>query len=337
MKKALITGITGQDGSYLAEFLLEKGYAVYGMTRRTSSVNTDRIQHLNFDPHDPNSRLHLISGDLADYASLCRVITEVEPDEVYNLAAQSHVKVSFELPEQTADVVALGTQRMLEALKQSGSKAKFYQASSSEMFGNHPKNPIQEGTPFRPCSPYATSKVFAYWTTVNYRESYGIFACNGILFNHESPRRGENFVTRKITLGVASIVAGKQKVIHLGNLDSKRDWGYAPDYVQAMWLMLQQDKPDDYIVATGEGHSVKEFLHEAFAYVGLDWQKHVNVDPRYFRPHEVHYLLGDASRAKDKLGWSPSISFKDLVHRMVEADLERVARKDYQPLEEETA
>ncbi len=335
MKKALITGVTGQDGSYLAEFLLQKGYTVYGLVRRASAANTGRIAHFCQDPHDSATQFHLVHGDLTDAASLRRILSEVNPDEIYNLAAQSHVMVSFELPVYTGDVVALGTVRILESMREIGSKARFYQASSSEMYGNGSKNAIHEGTSFRPSSPYAISKVHSYWTTVNYRESYGNFACNGILFNHESPRRGETFVTRKITLGVANIVAGKQDFIHLGNLDAKRDWGYAPDYVKAMWLMLQQENPDDYVIASGEAHSVKEFLHEAFAHAGLDWQKHVRIDPRYFRPTEVHALLGDATKAKERLGWTPSTSFKELVHAMVEADLQLIQEKRLPALEEE--
>jgi GDPmannose 4,6-dehydratase len=315
MKKAVITGITGQDGSYLAEFLLEKGYEVHGLVRRSSSFNTWRIDHVR-------DRLVLHYGDLVDQNSLVRIFASVGPDEVYNLAAQSHVKVSFEMPEYTTDVTAMGVLRVLDAVRELGLKTRVYQAGSSEMFGLIQENPQTERTPFHPRSPYGVAKVFGHWTSVNYRESYGIHVSNGILFNHESPRRGENFVTRKITLGLAAIKKGKAKSLHLGNLDAKRDWGYAKDYVEAMWLMLQQDTPDDYVVATGETHSVKEFLEEAFSGQGLHWKDHVVIDPRFFRPAEVDLLLGDATKARTKLGWTPQVSFKQLVRLMVEADLE---------------
>ncbi|WP_244346331.1 GDP-mannose 4,6-dehydratase [Thermus thermophilus] len=330
MKKALITGITGQDGSYLAELLLQKGYEVHGIIRRASTFNTDRIDHLYKDPHDPEARLFLHYGDLTDGTGLRRILEKVQPDEVYNLGAQSHVKVSFEQPEYTADVVATGTLRLLEALrdyiKVSGKEVRIYQAGSSEMFGASPP-PQNEKTPFYPRSPYAAAKVAAYWYAVNYREAYGLFICNGILFNHESPRRGETFVTRKITRAVGRIKMGLQKKLYLGNLEAKRDWGYAGDYVEAMWLMLQQSEPDDYVIATGESHSVREFLEEAFGYVGLDWRRYVEVDPRYFRPTEVDHLQGDATKARAKLGWRPKVSFKELVRMMVDHDLE-LARQE---------
>ncbi|ADL07286.1 GDP-mannose 4,6-dehydratase [Thermosediminibacter oceani] len=324
MKKALITGITGQDGSYLTEFLLNKGYEVHGIIRRASTFNTDRIDHIYRDPHDQEARLFLHYGDLTDGTGLRRILEKVQPDEVYNLAAQSHVKVSFEQPEYTADVVATGTLRLLEALrdyiKVSGREVRFYQAGSSEMFGASPP-PQNEKTPFYPRSPYAVSKVAAYWYAVNYREAYGMFICNGILFNHESPRRGETFVTRKITRAATRIKLGLQDKLYLGNLDAKRDWGYAGDYVEAMWLMLQQNEPDDYVIATGESHSVREFLEEAFGLLGLDWRQYVEIDPRYFRPTEVEFLLGDSTKARQKLGWKPKVTFKDLVKMMVEHDL----------------
>ena len=330
MKKALITGITGQDGSYLAEFLLSKGYEVHGIIRRASTFNTDRIDHLYKDPHDPEARLFLHYGDLTDGTGLRRILEKVQPDEIYNLAAQSHVKVSFEEPEYTADVVATGTLRLLEALRDymqvSGKAVRFYQAGSSEMFGAAPP-PQSEKTPFYPRSPYAVAKVAAYWYAVNYREAYGMFIANGILFNHESPRRGETFVTRKITRAAGRIKLGLQKKLYLGNLDAKRDWGYAGDYVEAMWLMLQQSEPDDYVVATGESYSVREFLEEAFGLLGLDWKEYVEIDPRYFRPAEVDFLLGDPSKAREKLGWKPKVSFKELVKMMVEHDLE-LARQE---------
>ncbi len=330
MKRALITGITGQDGSYLAEFLLEKGYEVHGIIRRASTFSTARIDHLYRDPHDPETRLFLHYGDLADGTGLRHIIEKVQPDEVYNLAAQSHVKVSFEQPEYTADVVATGTLRFLEALRDyitiSKSEVRIYQAGSSEMFGSAPP-PQNERTPFEPRSPYAISKVAGYWYAVNYREAYDMFIVNGILFNHESPRRGETFVTRKITRAVGRIREGLQDRLYLGNLDAKRDWGYAGDFVEAMWCMLQQDRPDDYVVATGTAHSVRDFLAAAFSHVGLDWQDYVSIDKRYLRPTEVDHLLGDASKAREKLGWEPRVSFEDLVVMMVEHDLE-LARQE---------
>lgn len=327
MKKALITGITGQDGSYLAEFLLEKGYEVHGIIRRSSSFNTGRVEHLYRDPHEKGVRFFLHYGDLHDAGNIERLLDELNPDEIYNLGAQSHVRVSFDTPEYTADVTALGTLRILEAIRRTKVKAKFYQASSSEMYGKVLETPQTETTPFYPRSPYGCSKVFSYWVTKNYRESYNMFTCNGILFNHESPRRGETFVTKKITKAVARIKKGTQKELFLGNLDAKRDWGYAKDYVKAMWLMLQKDKPDDYVIATGETHSVKEFLEEAFSYVGLNWQDYVKMDKRYLRPAEVDLLIGDASKAKKVLGWEPEVSFKELVHLMVDADIREEEEK----------
>ncbi len=320
-KKALITGITGQDGSYLAEFLLHKGYEVHGIIRRSSMFNTGRIDHLYQDPHINGVRLFLHHGDLADSSNLAQLLNQLEPDEIYHLGAQSHVRVSFDIPEYTADVTGVSTTRILEAIKKVGVRTRFYQASSSEMFGKARETPQTENTPFHPRSPYACAKVYAYWVTVNYRESYDLFACNGILFNHESPRRGETFVTRKITRAVASIKEGLQKKLYLGNLDARRDWGFAPEYVEAMWLMLQQDVPDDLVIATGETHSVREFLEEAFSYVGLDWQEFTEIDPRYSRPAEVDELVGDASKAKKILGWEPQTRFRDLVRLMVDADL----------------
>ena len=321
MKKALITGITGQDGSYLAEFLLAKGYEVHGIIRRSSTFSTARIDHIYVDPHEPGAGLFLHYGDLSDSTQLTNLIYSIKPDEIYHLGAQSHVRVSFDTAEYTGDIVALGTTRILEAVRQSGVKTRFYQASSSEMFGAAPA-PQSEETVFQPRSPYAVSKVYAYWMTRNYREAYGMFAANGILFNHESPRRGETFVTRKITRAITHILAGKQKHLYLGNLDAKRDWGYAPEYVEAMWLMLQQDAGDDYVLGTGETHSVKEFLVEAFDYAGLDWQECVKIDPRYFRPLEVDLLLADASKARQQLGWEPKVKFSDLVRIMVDLDME---------------
>ena len=313
-KTALITGITGQDGSYLAELLLEKGYAVHGLVRRSSSFNTWRIDHIR-----PQLELHY--GDLIDQNSLVRTLSEIEPDELYNLAAQSHVKVSFEMPEYTVDVAGLGVLRLLDAVRLLKLPARIYQAGSSEMFGMVQETPQTETTPFHPRSPYACAKVLGHWTGVNYREGYGLHVCNGILFNHESPRRGENFVTRKITSGVAAIKQGRARELRLGNLDAKRDWGYAKDYVEVMWLMLQKDEPADYVVATGQTHSVREFCEEAFGYAGLDWKEHVVVDPKYFRPAEVDLLLGDASKAKRELGWEPRVTFKALARLMVDADL----------------
>jgi len=321
MKKALITGITGQDGSYLADLLLKKDYQVHGIIRRASTFNTARIDHLYEDPHVHGVNLFLHYGDLADSVNLVKLIYELKPDEIYHLGAQSHVRVSFDIPEYTADVTAVGTIRILEALREAGVQSRFYQASSSEMFGKVQEVPQKETTPFWPRSPYGVAKVFSYWATVNYRESYGLHASNGILFNHESPRRGETFVTRKISRAVAAIKLGLQESLFLGNLDAKRDWGYAPEYVEAMWLMLQQDQPDDYVVATGETHSVREFVEEAFAHVGLDWEKHVKHDARYERPAEVDLLVGDPAKAKKQLGWEPKTRFRDLVRIMVDADL----------------
>jgi len=323
-KKALITGITGQDGSYLAELLLEKGYEVHGLVRRSSSFNTWRIDHVR-------DQLVLHYGDLVDSNSLARALEALQPDEVYNLAAQSHVKVSFEMPEYTTDVTALGVLRLLDAVRNLGSKARVYQAGSSEMFGLVQENPQTEKTPFHPRSPYGVSKVYGHWLAVNYRESYGMHISNGILFNHESPRRGENFVTRKITMGVAAIKQGREKELKLGNLDAKRDWGYAKDYVDAMWRILQQEKPGDYVIATGETHSVREFCQEAFGAAGLDWKDFVKVDPKYFRPAEVDLLLGDASKARRELGWSPKVTFKELAKLMVEADLESAGKHPDRP------
>ncbi len=337
-KKALITGITGQDGSYLAEFLLEKGYEVHGIIRRSSSFNTGRVDHILKDPHEKNRRLILHYGDLSDTSSLNRVLEKVRPVEIYHLGAQSHVRVSFDIPEYTADVDALGTLRMLDAIRETGIKTRFYQASSSEMFGKVAEIPQKETTPFHPRSPYGCAKVFGYWIARNYRESYGLFVCNGILFNHESPRRGETFVTRKVTAGLVRIKRGLQEKIYLGNLDAKRDWGYAKDYVEGMWLMLQQDKPDDYILATGESHSVRELVEEAGRILGFDiiWKGKgqnekgidkktgktlVEIDPHYYRPAEVDVLLGDASKARKKLGWKPKVKFKDLIRIMVDADI----------------
>jgi len=321
MKKALITGITGQDGSYLADLLLKKDYQVHGIIRRAITFNTARIDHLYEDPHVHGVNLFLHYGDLADSVNLVKLIYELKPDEIYHLGAQSHVRVSFDIPEYTADVTAVGTIRILEALREAGVQSRFYQASSSEMFGKVQEVPQKETTPFWPRSPYGVAKVFSYWATVNYRESYGLHASNGILFNHESPRRGETFVTRKISRAVAAIKLGLQESLFLGNLDAKRDWGYAPEYVEAMWLMLQQDQPDDYVVATGETHSVREFVEEAFAHVGLDWEKHVKHDARYERPAEVDLLVGDPAKAKKQLGWEPKTRFRDLVRIMVDADL----------------
>ena len=330
MKRALITGITGQDGSYLAEFLLAKGYEVHGIIRRASSFNTERIDHLYVDPHDPKSRLRLHYGDLADGTGLRRILSVVQPDEVYNLGAQSHVKVSFEAPEYTADIVASGTLRLLEAVRDyvdgGRTETRIYQACSSEMFGGAAP-PQSERTPFYPRSPYAASKVAGYWYCVNYREAYNLFVANGILFNHESPRRGETFVTRKITRAVGRIKHGLQDKLYLGNLDAKRDWGFAGDYVEAMWMMLQHDKPDDFVIATQEAYAVRDFLVEAFGLADLDWQDHVEIDPRYFRPTEVDFLQGDATRARTVLGWKPRTSFKQLVRMMVDHDMDLAARE----------
>lgn len=319
-KRAFITGITGQDGSYLAELLLEKGYEVHGVIRRSSSFNTDRIDHLYQDPHEEDVRLHLYYGDLTDGSQLARRIRMIEPDEIYNLAAQSHVAVSFEQPEYTGDVDGLGTVRLLEAIREAGVETKLYQAGTSEMFGDSPP-PQNEDTPFRPRSPYAVAKLYAYWMTRNYREAYGMFAVTGILNNHESPRRGETFVTRKVTRAVARIVAGEQDKVFLGNLDAERDWGHARDYVEAMWLMLQQDEPRDYVIGTGEAHSVRELCETAFRHVGLHWEPFVAIDPRYYRPTEVEKLCADPSRAVGELGWKPRTTFDELIHEMVEADL----------------
>jgi GDPmannose 4,6-dehydratase len=321
MKTALITGITGQDGSYLTELLLKKGYSVYGVIRRSSSFNTGRIDHLYQDPHDPNPKMRLVYGDLNDASSLNKIIRTIAPDEIYNLGAQSHVRVSFDVPEYTAEITALGTVRLLEAIRETGVSTKFYQASSSEMYGNAAA-PQSEKTPFEPRSPYAAAKVYAHWMTVNYREGYGMFACNGILFNHESPRRGETFVTRKISKAVARIKLGLQDKLFLGNIDAKRDWGFAGDYVEAIWMMLQQPEPDDFVIATGETHSVREFLDEAFDHVQLNWKDYVEIDPRYYRPTEVDLLLGDASKAREKMGWRPKVGFQELVRMMVDADLQ---------------
>ena len=320
-KKALITGITGQDGSYLTELLLGKGYEVYGIMRRSSSFNTGRIDHIYQDPHELGRRLHLVYGDLNDASSLNKILRDVAPDEIYNLGAQSHVRVSFDIPEYTAEVGALGTLRLLEAIRETGlNKTRFYQASSSELYGKVQEVPQTERTPFYPRSPYAVAKLYAYWITVNYRESYGLYACNGILFNHESPRRGETFVTRKVTRAAAAIKLGLQDKLYLGNLDAKRDWGFAPEFVEAMWRMLQQDEPEDYVIATGETHTVRELCETAFGHLGLDYQQHVEIDPRYFRPAEVDLLIGDPSKAKQKLGWQPQVTFKELVRMMTEAD-----------------
>lgn len=323
MKKALITGITGQDGSYLAELLLSKGYEVHGMIRRASTFNTRRIDHIYNDPHNNGKKVHLYLhyGDVSSSDTLMDIIYNIRPDEIYHLAAQSHVRVSFDMPEYTGDVTGLGTIRILEAVRKSGIPTHFYQASSSEMFGGA-KPPQNESTPFEPRSPYAAAKVYAFWITRNYREGYQICASNGILFNHESPRRGETFVTRKITRALAAIKAGNQKKLYLGNLASKRDWGYAPEYVEAMWLINQQEKPDDYVIGTGESHSISDFLDEAFGYAGMDWHQYVEIDPRYFRPTEVDYLLADPSKARKQLNWQPRVKFHELVRIMVDADLE---------------
>lgn len=320
MKKALVTGITGQDGSYLAELLLEKGYEVWGIMRRSSSFHTGRIDHLYKDPHE-QSRLRLVYGDLTDGGNLSTILSEIKPDEVYNLGAQSHVRVSFDMAIYTVNVDALGTLRLLEAIRTMKKPPKFYQASSSEMYGKVVETPQTEKTPFHPRSPYGCAKVYSFWQTVNYREAYNLFACNGILFNHESPRRGETFVTRKITRAAARIKLSLQDKLYLGNLDAKRDWGFAGDYVETMWLMLQQNKPDDYVVATGESHSVREFVREVFSYLDLDWKKYVEIDPRYFRPAEVDLLQGDASKAKKLLNWEPKVNFKELARLMTDADM----------------
>jgi GDPmannose 4,6-dehydratase len=327
MKKALITGITGQDGSYLADLLLEKGYEIHGIIRRASTFNTSRIDHLYADPHINSVRLFLHYGDLGDAVNLVKLLYELKPDEIYHLGAQSHVRVSFDIPEYTSDITALGTIRILEAIREAGIRSRFYDASSSEMFGKAQEVPQSEKTPFWPRSPYGVAKVFSYWATINYRESYGLHASNGILFNHESPRRGETFVTRKVSRAVAAIKYGLQHELFLGNLDAKRDWGYAPEYVEGMWRILQQDSPQDFVLATGETHSVREFVEAAFAHVDLDWEKYVKHDPRYERPAEVDLLVGDASRAKKMLGWEPKVRFHDLVRIMVDADLQLLSRE----------
>ncbi|HKR01209.1 MAG TPA: GDP-mannose 4,6-dehydratase [Pyrinomonadaceae bacterium] len=323
-KRALVTGITGQDGSYLAELLLDKDYEVYGLVRRSSSMSRSRIDHLTRAREKHGKQINLLYGDMNDGISLNRIVREVLPDEVYNLAGQSHVRVSFEMPEHTADIDAVGTLRLLEAIREAKPDARFYQASSSELFGNTEISPQNERTPFHPRSPYAVSKLFAYWMTVNYREAYGMYAVNGILFNHESPRRGETFVTRKITLGAARIKLGLQQKLTLGNLDARRDWGYARDYMEAAWLMLQQPAPDDYVVATGESHTVRELLEEAFGYLDLDWRRYVETDAKYLRPAEVNSVVGDATKAREALGWRPRTTFRELVRMMVDADLATV-------------
>ncbi len=320
-KVALITGITGQDGSYLAELLLAKGYTVHGLIRRASTFHTQRLDHLYQDPHESETRLFLHYGDLADSSQLTNLFYEIRPVEVYHLGAQSHVRVSFDMPDYTGDITGLGTVRLLEAIRKSGVRCRLYQASSSEMFGDAPA-PQNERTPFRPRSPYAAAKLYAYWMVQNYRDGYGLFACNGIMFNHESPRRGETFVSRKITRGIAAILSGKQKKLFLGNLDAHRDWGYAPEYVEGMWIMLQQEAPADLVFGTGETHSVKEFVEEAFGYVNLDWRQYVEVDPRYFRPTELECLQADPSEVKRRLGWEARVRFADLVRIMLDADLE---------------
>lgn len=324
MKKALITGITGQDGSYLADLLLAKGYEVHGIIRRASTFNTSRIDHIYADPHINGVKLFLHYGDLSDSVNLVKLLYSLQPDEIYNLGAQSHVRVSFDVPEYTADVTGVGTIRILEAIRESGVKPRFYQASSSEMYGKVQEIPQKETTPFWPRSPYGCAKMFGYWATINYRESYGLFASNGILFNHESPRRGETFVTRKISRAVASIKLGLQDALYLGNREAKRDWGYAPEYVEGMWRMLQHDEPDDFVLATNETYSVQQYVEEAFAAVDLDWEKYVKYDARYERPAEVDLLIGDPAKAKEKLGWEPKTKFKELVKIMIEADLDKV-------------
>lgn len=323
MKKALITGITGQDGSYLAELLLSLGYEVHGLMRRSSSFNTERIEHIYVDPHDPESRLFLHYGDLSDSSQLTNLIYNIKPDEIYHLAAQSHVRVSFDMPEYSGDITGLGTIRILESIRKSGNNCRFYQASSSEMFGISPP-PQNENTPFQPRSPYACAKLMAHWMAVNYREGYNMFAVSGILFNHESPRRSETFVTRKITRGIAMILAGKQRYLFLGNLEPKRDWGFAPEYVEVMCKMLQKDDPGDFVIGTGESHSIKQFLEEAFSYAGLDWKEHVKIDPKYFRPTEVEALRADSTNARKSLGWEPRVTFHNLVKIMVDADMRRM-------------
>jgi GDPmannose 4,6-dehydratase len=326
MKKALITGITGQDGSYLAEFLLSKGYEVHGIVRRASTFNTHRIDHIYVDPHIKGAKFFLHYGDLSDSSQLTNLIYNIRPDEIYHLGAQSHVRVSFDTPEYTGDITGIGTTRLLESIRRSGIKARLYQASSSEMFGSAPP-PQGENTAFQPRSPYAAAKVYAYWMVKNYRDGYNMFACNGILFNHESPRRGEIFVSRKISRAVANIVAGKQDKLYIGNMKAKRDWGYAPEYVVCQWLMLQQEKAEDYVIGTGESHTVKEFVEAAFSYAGLDWEKYVKVDPKYYRPTEVDHLQADISKARKVLGWEPKVKFHELIKIMVDADLELTGQK----------
>ena len=326
-RKALITGITGQDGSFLSELLLEKGYEVWGVIRRASTFNTDRIDHLYEDPHESDTRLRLVYGDLNDGSSLNTILRKVEPDEIYNLGAQSHVRVSFDIPEYTAEVTGLGTVRLLEAIRDVGLEPRFYQASSSELYGKVREVPQRETTPFYPRSPYGCAKAFAYHITVNYREAYGLFACNGILFNHESERRGETFVSRKITRAATRISLGLQKKLFLGNLDARRDWGYAKDYVEAMWMMLQQDEPEDFVIATGETRSIRDFLDQAFGLLDLDWSEYVEIDPKYYRPTEVELLQGDASKAREKLGWEPKVSFEEMVEIMIDHDLQ-LAREE---------
>ena len=325
--KALITGITGQDGSYLAELLLQKGYEVHGLKRRSSSFNTARVDAILPDWHERDARLFIHFADLSDSSSLFKLLLRVQPREIYHLGAQSHVRVSFDIPEYTGDITGLGTARLLETIRETGIETKFYNAASSEMFGRAREVPQRESTPFQPCSPYGCAKLYSYWMTVNYREGYGLYAVNGILFNHESPRRGETFVSRKITRAVARIVQGLQGKLYLGNLEARRDWGYAPEYVEAMWAMLQQPEPDDYVIATGETHSVREFVECAFSYVGLNWRRWVEIDPRYFRPNEIDVLQGDASKAREKLGWAPRVKFTELVHLMVDADVQLLADK----------
>lgn len=326
-KTALISGITGQDGSFLTEVLLDKGYDVFGIIRRSSSFNTDRIDHLYQDPHEKGTRLRLVYGDLNDSSSLNMILRQVQPDEIYNLGAQSHVRVSFDIPEYTGEVTGLGTVRLLEAIRETGISPKFYQASSSELYGKVAESPQTETTPFHPRSPYGCAKAYAYHITVNYRESYGLFACNGILFNHESERRGETFVSRKITRAATRIKLGLQEKLYMGNLDAQRDWGYARDYVEAMWMIMNADEPDDYVIATGETHSVREFLEKTFGYLDLDWKEHVEIDQRYFRPAEVDVLLGDASKARRKLGWEPKVNFDELVKLMTDYDLNRARQE----------
>ncbi len=323
MKKALITGITGQDGSYLAELLLSLDYEVHGLIRRSSTFNTERLEHLYVDPHEPQARLFLHYGDISDSGQLTNLIYNIRPAEIYHLAAQSHVRVSFDMPEYSGDITGLGTIRILEAIRKSGNNCRFYQASSSEMFGMSPP-PQSEETPFQPRSPYACAKLMAHWTAINYRDGYNLFAVSGILFNHESPRRSETFVTRKVTRGISRILSGKYKYIFLGNLDPMRDWGFAPEYVEMMWKMLQRAQPDDFVIGVGESHSIREFLEEAFSYAGLDWREHVKIDPKYFRPTEVEALRADSSKAREALGWEPKVSFRDLVRIMVDADMRRM-------------